>query len=162
MLTIQPQKDPLRHTITNHLPAYTGLIKLLDDLGVPADAGRPAARPALRAALRAAGVNVGNAQLEEAIRARKQLPGAAAGSAGSPDSVSPPDAARLPPRRGQRAVGRHLPRALEMITRTARRRPSRRATRFPRAPGINEDQLALIAMLQDRAEKEARERAGHG
>ena len=76
---------PLRHEWTaREEAAETKLAGQLDALGVPRNAGRPAARKALDAA----GVKVSNAQLEAAIRLRKNCPGQLAGSPGSSAEVT--------------------------------------------------------------------------
>jgi hypothetical protein len=82
---------PLRHewAARNEAPE-TKVAGQLDALGVPAGAGRPAARKALDAA----GIKVSNAQLEAAIRLRKNCPGQLAGSAGS--SAEMPDCPPVP------------------------------------------------------------------
>jgi hypothetical protein len=79
MLMLQRLKDPLRHSWTaGGLPGISDLAARMDELGIPRETGRPAAR----AVLRTAGVKASNSQLEAAIRARKELPRAAAGSGG--------------------------------------------------------------------------------
>jgi hypothetical protein len=91
-LVLERHVNPLYHAVSlDELPPVTSLARQLDDLGIPRNAGRPAAR----AALKAAGVQVKNAQLEAAIRERKQLPGAVGGSGGSYESSD--DAEPLPP-----------------------------------------------------------------
>lgn len=71
---------PLRHEWTARGEApETKIIGQLEALGVPPGTGRPAARKALDAA----GIKVSNAQLEAAIRLRKNCPGQSAGSSGN-------------------------------------------------------------------------------
>lgn len=77
--------SPLRHEWTARSEApETKIIGQLEALGVPPGAGRPAARKALDAA----GIKVSNAQLEAAIRFRKNCPGQLPGSPGSSAEVT--------------------------------------------------------------------------
>ena len=82
---------PLRHEWAARTKGpETKIIGQLEALGVPPGAGRPAARKALDAA----GIKVSNAQLEAAIRLRKNCPGQLAGSSGSRAEV--PDCPPVP------------------------------------------------------------------
>ena len=84
-ITLHRKFSPLRHEwAAREQAAETGLAGQLDALGVPRNAGRPAARKALDAA----GIKVSNAQLEAAIRLRKNCPGQSPGSPGSSAEVS--------------------------------------------------------------------------
>ncbi len=94
-LEIVRRLEPLRHDVpTFGQPSEADEVaRRLDDLGVPRDAGRPAARKALNAS----GYKVNNPVLERAVRQRKtaaQLPGAVGDGQGSDeDDTTAPGAA---------------------------------------------------------------------
>lgn len=96
--TISRLKSPLRHAWSlNELSAVTELSKAIADSGLPLDAGRPA----VRAALAEKGIKASNAQVSQAIRARKALSRTAADSSDSRAALA--DCPSSPPYRGGQA-----------------------------------------------------------